>query len=300
MSDSEKARPTTSAARLIAPLKWADRHGGKSYIAKRIVALMPPRSTWCHYVEPYAGGLAVLLANDPAGISEVVNDLNGSLYTFWRVLRDSDKFSRFERWCQAAPFSEQIFLECAGYLRQYVDRPDLETERACAFFATCRMSLAGRMKAFAPISRTRTRRGMNEQASAWLTCVEGLPAVHDRLKRVVIVGPKPACEVIRQQDGPETLFYIDAPYVCATRTAPDVYAHEMTDDEHRELVATLVACKGKCMVSMYHHPIYDSLSLDHGWRVVEFDIANHAAGGATKKRMTECLWMNFQAPGATA
>lgn len=61
--------------------------GGKQYLADRIIDKMPPRCKnpnapdsgdpgWLHYVEPYAGGLAVLLANDPQGISEVVNDLN--------------------------------------------------------------------------------------------------------------------------------------------------------------------------------------------------------------------------------
>jgi DNA adenine methylase len=76
--------------RLTSPLKW---HGGKHYLAARIVALMPPH---LHYVEPYAGGLAVLLARDPEderlflsphrGVSELVNDLDGRLTNFWRVL----------------------------------------------------------------------------------------------------------------------------------------------------------------------------------------------------------------------
>ena len=44
---------------LIQPLKW---WGGKHYLAPKIIALMPPH---LHYVEPYAGGLAVLLEKDP-------------------------------------------------------------------------------------------------------------------------------------------------------------------------------------------------------------------------------------------
>src|SRR5262245_48010301 len=70
------------------------RHGGKSYLAKRIVDLMPPRAqnpnapadddpSWLHYVEPFFGGGAVLLALDPEGISEVANDLDGELTNFW-------------------------------------------------------------------------------------------------------------------------------------------------------------------------------------------------------------------------
>ena len=62
------------------------------------------------------------------------------------------------------------------------------------------------------MSRNRTRRQMNEQASAWLTCVEGLPAVHARLKRVVVLN-QPALEVIKREDGEKTLFYLDPPYL---------------------------------------------------------------------------------------
>ena len=41
------------------PFNW---HGGKHYLASKIVGLMPPR---LRYVEPFAGGLAVLLAKNP-------------------------------------------------------------------------------------------------------------------------------------------------------------------------------------------------------------------------------------------
>jgi len=81
---------------------------------------------------------------------------------------------------------------------------------AVSFFVECRMSLAGRGDQFAPLSRTRTRRGMNEQASAWLSAVDGLRAVHRRLRRVVVLN-RPAIEVIQGQDGPDTLFYLDPP-----------------------------------------------------------------------------------------
>ncbi len=88
------------APALTPPLKW---HGGKHYLARRIVARMPPHT---HYVEPYAGGLAVLLAKNPDGVSEVVNDLHRDLTTFWRVLQDADAFEDFRRAVEAVPFSE--------------------------------------------------------------------------------------------------------------------------------------------------------------------------------------------------
>jgi DNA adenine methylase len=83
-------------------------HGGKHYLAHEIVALMPGHM---HYVEPYAGGLAVLFAKPWEGTSEVVNDLNGDLTNFWRVLQDRKSFADFRRRVEAIPFSETEWQE---------------------------------------------------------------------------------------------------------------------------------------------------------------------------------------------
>jgi DNA adenine methylase len=188
--------------KLTPPLKW---HRGKQYLARRIVALMPPH---LKYIEPYAGGLAVLLAKDPHGVSEVVNDLHGPLTNFWRVIQDDELFNLFHRRVQCMPFSqvewEDARIALAG------DGDGDRVDQAVAFFVFCRQSLAGRCKEFAALSKTRTRRGMNEQASAWMSAVDGLPAVHARLRRVPVLC-QPAIEVIRKLDGPDTLLYNGPP-----------------------------------------------------------------------------------------
>jgi DNA adenine methylase len=268
---------------LAGPLKW---HGGKNYLAQRLVALMPPHT---HYVEPYAGGLAVLLAKDPRGVSEVVNDLNGDLTTFWRVLQDADSFERFRRVVEAVPFSELEWQDAQDGLQRCPDAAPVQ--RAVWFFLCCRQSLAGRMDAFAPLSRNRTRRGMNEQASAWLSAVENLPAVHARLRRVAVLN-RPALDVIRSQDGPGTLLYCDPPYLHQTRANRDSYGpHEMTEADHRQLLDVLGRCRGEVMLSGYPSELYDGALA--GWTRHTFDLPNNAAGGATKGRETEVLWRNF-------
>lgn len=276
-------------------------HGGKRYLAKQIVALMPPRcknpnkpaqddTGWSHYCEPLFGSGAVLFENDPTGISEVVNDLNQELAHFWYVLADTRLFPDFLRRVQATPVSEALWDKCSTDPVNCLAR--MPTDSAADFFVRCRQSMAGRMKGFTPLTKLRTRRGMNAEASAWLSAVEGLPEVHERLKRVVIFC-KDATEVIRQQDGPRTLFYIDAPYVHSERATVGEYRHEMTDDQHAALIDTLLSISGRAIVSMYRHPIYDTLS-KNGWSRVDFDLPNNAAGGDTKRRMTECCWMNYE------
>ena len=262
------------------PLKW---HGGKYYLAPKIVELMPPH---LHYVEPFLGGGAVLLAKDPNGVSDVVNDLNGDLTNFWRALQNEGTFAAFIRKVEAIPFSQVEFEDAATPGGDEVDR-------AVRFFIRYRQSRAANMKTFATLTWNRLRRAMNEQASAWMGAVEGLPDVAARLKRVVILNDH-ACNVIRSQDGPNTLFYCDPPYLHSTRASTDVYAYEMSEDDHRRLLTVLNGVEGKVIVSGYPSDLYDAMLLPPKWRRVEFDLPNNAAGGNTKQRMTECLWLNYE------
>jgi DNA adenine methylase len=260
------------------PIKW---HGGKYYLARKIVERMPAH---LHYVEPYAGSLAVLFEKEPEGVSEVVNDLDGELANFWRVLRHEETFSRFVRLSQATPLSEHLWRECY----QEDDERD-DVEKAWAFFVKCRMSFSGRQREFSGITKKRTRRGMNAETSAWLSSVEGLDAVHARLKRVLILS-RDALDVIRGQDGEGTLFYLDPPYLQETRTAKSVYRHEMSEAQHREMLSSIRACKGGVMISGYRSGLYDDAL--QGWTRHDFEMANHASSSDVKRRMTECLWVN--------
>ena len=279
-------------SKLVQPIKW---HGGKHYLAAKIIALMPAH---VHYVEPFAGGLSVLLAKEPEGVSEVANDQNEDLSNFWHILQNPLTFPAFCEAMQKTPFSESEWEDACTALSEH-GKGMGELSWATSFFVACRQSLAGRMDAFAPLSRTRTRRGMNEQASAWLNAVEGLPAVHARLKRVVILN-RPAVDVIRQQDGPGTLFYCDPPYLHEARATTGEYAHEMTTAAHEELLLELGGIQGKFLLSGYRSGLYDATANVARWRRVDFDLPNNSAGGKEKRRMTECVWMNFDQPEKTS
>lgn len=275
----------TDMTTLTPPLKW---HGGKHYLADRIIALMPPH---VHYVEPFFGGGAVLLRKDPEGVSEVVNDLNHELINFWQTLQSENNFALLQRYLEATPFSEWEFAWCEAKARLSCHTHG-GTEDAAHFFIRARQSRQGLMKDFATLSRNRTRRGMNEQVSSWLTAIEGLPEVHARLKRVVILN-RPAVEVIKQQDGPHTLFYCDPPYLHETRVTTSDYAHEMTQGQHADLLHTLEGITGKFILSGYPSELYDRVASRCDWHRVDIEIDNKASSKATKEIKTECLWTNF-------
>lgn len=266
--------------KLTQPLRW---HGGKHYMASEIVKLLPPHT---HYVEPFFGGGSVLLEKSGEGVSEVVNDLSLELTSFWRVLGNVTWFGMFRRRVEATPFSEFEFKEASGSPLDIVDR-------AVKFFIRNRQSRQGLMKDFATMSRNRTRRGMNEQVSSWLTTIEGLPEVHARLRRVVIMC-KPALEVIRRQDGENSFFYCDPPYLHSTRSTNGEYDHEMSDGDHAKLLLFLSQIKGKFLLSGYPSEMYDSAARSYGWYTKDFDLPNNASSSKEKERRIERVWANYK------
>jgi len=216
----------------------------------------------------------------------VVNDIHGELIQFWSVLRSDEWFDLLLRTVEATPFSESMFDGCP------VDNPsEMRTNeqltRACVarayrFFIRARQSRQGLMKDFATLSRNRTRRGMNEQVSSWLTAIEGLPDVHKRMKRVVILN-RDAISVINTQDGPSTVFYLDPPYLHETRRTTQDYEYEMSPESHTQLLLKLRDIKGKFLLSGYRSELYDATASGSNWKRHEFGIVNNAS---SKKQKT--------------
>jgi DNA adenine methylase len=263
------------------PLKW---HGGKSYLAKWILEHFPDRQSYTHFAEPFAGGLAVLLGHDPEGKSESVNDLNGELSNFWQVLQHPALFREFSRLVEAVPLSEVEWRE------SFESRGETEVERAKNFLVLYRQSRQSLAKNYVTPTR-RTRRGMNEQVSAWLTAVDGLPEAHERLRKVEIRSMD-AIKFIEKYDHKNALFYCDPPYLHSARVSRNAYEFEMTDDDHLKLLDCLKQIKGKFLLSGYPNELYARELSDCTSVVKEID--NKASSAKIKELKTEHLWMNYE------
>lgn len=299
--------------------------------------MMPPRVKnpnkpadndpgWLHFVESYFGAGAVLFAMDPEGINEVVNDLDITLTTFWRVLADEKRFDEFVRRVEATPCSSREFKAARVRLESPWEYHN-DVLAAVDFFIVNRQSRQALGHDFSTLVRNRTRRGMNELASAWLSAVDGLPAVHARLQRVVIECMD-AIKLIRREDGPRTLHYLDPPYYPDTRTVLGTYTHEPSQRAHAILLATIsndwsltftefysldgtesfdefqaaveFKLEGRFILSGYRCAIYDAAAEASGWRRVDVPIDNKAGSGKVKQQRIESIWTNYEPPGVAA
>lgn len=264
-------------------------HGGKSQLAPTLINLFPPH---LHYVEPFFGGGSILF-NKPnnliVGHSEVVNDLDHNLINFWRVLQDYNLFEQFTRIVNVTPFSEYEFDESE---RTPPVRLIPSLDDAVRFFIRNRQSRQGLGKDFATLSRNRVRTGRNEQVSAWLNAIEGLEDFHSRLQRVVLLNRK-AIDVIKTQDGPNTFFMLDPPYVLDTRVSKQTYSHEMTNNEHSELLELLAGISGKFLLCGYPNSLYDSVGKACNWTIKDFSVICSSSSKSTKDTRIERTWRNY-------
>jgi DNA adenine methylase len=259
------------------PVKW---HGGKRYLAKRIIEHFPAHRV---YLEAFGDGASILLNKEPVEV-ETYNDLDHRISRLFRVLRDQG--DRFLEKVRLIPYSQVEFVAAADYPSGSSD-----LEMAICDFVRWRQSFGGKGQSWS-YTTGRARGGMAGDVNAWWTAIDHLPKIIDRLRRVQIIC-RSAFDAIPRFDHPEGLIYCDPPYVHDTRDENSrmIYHTEMTDADHRELSRLLRECKAKVVLSGYPSELYQELYA--GWKLVTFDVANHAAGGRQKGRETECIWMNY-------
>jgi DNA adenine methylase len=254
--------------------------GGKQSIAEQIVSFFPPHM---HYVDPFAGSLAVLLAKPPSRM-ETVNDIDGDLVTFWRVLRDRP--DDLERVCALTPHSRAEYAACRD-AEPVAD--ELETARRVWLLltqgrgGTLREATTG-WRHFVKADGSST--GMVGNLGGYLARMAPAAA---RLRQVSLEC-LPALDLIAKYGRePGTLLYVDPPYLGSTRGWGNNYRHELKgDDEHRELAEALHACDAAVVLSGYPSPLYDK-ELYPNWSRVE--IASMTGNGVDRAR-TEVLWSN--------
>lgn len=251
--------------------------GGKTRLADRIVALLPDHE---HYVEPFGGSLAVLLAKQRSKL-ETVNDIDGDLMLFWRLLRE--RAADLERVCALTPHS-RAEQRAAYDLSPYLD--DLErARRVWVQLTQGRMGVRSKTGWRCYVDPAGTKTSMPGYLDGY---VDRMAAAAERLHHVSLEC-RPALELIRLYGTqPSVLIYADPPYLASTRSGGR-YEHELsTEEDHRELADVLLVSRAAVVLSGYQSQLYDQLYA--GWDRV--DILTFTGQGGTNGARTEVLWSN--------
>lgn len=199
--------------------------GGKSYLAPRIAAMMPPHKT---YVEPFAGGAAVFFRKEPSQ-KEVLSDKDAEIAFAFKFLRDMtpDQWKRLEKkdWVKRQRTFDKV----------KASKPKDDVERFYRFYYLRRASFGKGGKSFS-------------------TADEGKPIGIDRLQRVgerlknTKVYSTDAKSLIDKYDSPDTFFYLDPPY--PNRAFIGQTFKDWTEDDLKVLISKLQCIEGKFALSL--------------------------------------------------
>jgi DNA adenine methylase len=222
---------------LNSPIKWV---GGKSRLRKQIIQLLPAHTC---YIEPFCGAAWVLFAKPPSQV-EIINDIDGELINFFRVVKDQpeDLMRAFE-W--------ELVSRAAFERLAHMDSTTLNpVERAHRFYYLIMAGWGGELNY--PRFQTSVTDGGhgNRLIGALETLRQRLEPVHRRLQTVIIENLDwRVC--IERYDRPGVVMYIDPPYPGNGVN----YVHNMRDwDDHYALADQLLAAKCKWILSSYDNP----------------------------------------------
>ncbi len=261
--------------------------GSKGRLGPWIASLLPKHRT---YVEPFCGSASVLFAKPPSP-TEVINDADGDLVCFFRVLRDHGP--DLARALALTPYARAELRAAA------LDQPGLDDlERARRVFVRLNMTVGKTLRRSTGFAAAFNTNG-HDHAHKFAALADHLPAAAERLRRVILED-RPALEVIAKYSAANAAVYCDPPYLDSTRSAraqrrgADYHVEYATEAEHRELAAALHATPAAVLISGYPSALYHQLYDQAGWWRVEraVDKPSSLTSGGRAARAVEVVWSN--------
>lgn len=246
-------------------------YGGKQRMASKIVPLLPEHTV---YVEPFAGGAAVLFSKPWPNVSnthhyrEVLNDTCGNLFNLYKVARDNPEALHHK--ISFTAYSQEDYALSIEILSG--DQGNA-VDRAWAYYVNIMQSFANKRD-----GGWGTNVYSRNSAAAWNN--KDFPSAISRLRSVYLANTD-ALRVIKQWDSPQTLFYCDPPYIGTSQGHYGGYG----DQEFANLLNALNGVKGAYVLSCYE----DCQSLLYG-AVENFEFATKCSasgkGQVGKSRVT--------------
>lgn len=217
--------------------------GGKFYLSKKIVALIPEHQC---YVEPFVGAAWVYFRKEKSQV-EVLNDINLEIVTLYRVLQHNlDEFIRYFRW---------VLVSRDEFKRLLAVNPSTLTDiqRAARFYYLQKSAFSGRIDnpAFGYATTSRPRLNLTR-------IEEDLSQAHLRIYDAFIENLN-YLDLIKRYDRDHSFFYIDPPYWgCENDYGKNIFSK----DDFTALAELLKTVKGKFLLSLNDVPEIRALFSD--------------------------------------
>lgn len=260
--------------------------GGKNGMFNSIIKHFPDKLSYNTYIEPFGGSFAIGFHTPEDRIApiEIYNDLYNNVYSLFKVLSNDVLFSEFKKLCDLSYYSETLRRQFKEELKS--DKLS-DVRRAFYFFYVNRSSHNG----IGGFSMNRVvRRNMAKSVSDYLSTVDRLSEIHQRLSKVMVLN-RDAIKLMEEYNSPNVFMYCDPPYVLSTRSSAERYVVDMADEEQERFINTCVNSKAKLLISGYDCELYDTLT-HNGFEKISFDV-NTISGNRKPKIKTETLWKNY-------
>lgn len=246
--------------------------GGKSRLAKQIISLIPEHKT---YAEVFSGGAWIFFSKEPSK-SEVINDLDSDLISFYRVVQKHlEEFLKQFKWLLT---SREWFKDWKDQLE---GRGLTDIEKAARYYYVQRLAFGGRVRnrSFGIATDGRPPR-INI-----LRLEEEMSAIHLRLANVTIENLSWR-ELIARYDRPDTFFYCDPPYYKCKD-----YKHNFILKDYKKIAQILKQIKGRFMLSINDHPDMRQIFQDFNRKEVSL---LYSISQAAPTEANELIYSNYE------
>ncbi len=248
-------------------------YGGKQSLLKYLLPLIPPHKIYC---EPFFGGGALFFAK-PKSEVEVINDLNGEVINFFKVVKT--KFTELQKEIQGSPHSRELFKRA----KAIYDFPDMfsDVQRAWAFWVLTNQGFAGIIGSWG-FGKTNSK----EKAVAGKR--DSFTKEYAERMKTVQVEHNNALTVIDRCDDKSAFIYCDPPYIGSDQGHYEGYS----ESEYEALLNKLAKLKGKFLLSSYPNPILNKFIKKYKWKVKKIS-KSVAVTKLTDKQKVEMMVMNY-------
>lgn len=244
--------------------------GGKQQLVPKLLQLIPVHK---QYNEPFFGGGALYFAKKASEI-EFINDINGEMVNFYKVLKR--KFPSLKEEIDCTLHSEFQHRQAGDIYSNPLSHDDVI--RAWAVWMLSKQSI------YSILTNSWKVEIERNSAKQFQWTKECFTLSYARRLESTSIFSRDALSVIKATDTPTTFHYLDPPYYNSDCGHYKGYSL----DDFKNLLDLLTTIKGKFLLSSYPSDILSQYTSDNSWQTVEI-VMPRVAGGVK----TEVLTLNY-------